>query len=460
MADDVIGGLNRSAKLFIDRASASTVEEAMERLKSFRMHLFIGEGAAASPAHQAALLTALNCGRRTFLGGVTVSGSLDVPLAVPVAAGATLADAVSSLEGAVVDGIPENVPLVCVGPPPAIEPEGFAVRTTFEGWRGGVVPFGSPGLAEGVEFTPASVLAGALAVSELFAHLDGDPMAGYRPVGMSLWDQAPEADWASPTSDGPSPGRFPSDFWLIGLGHLGQAFLWTIGLLPFADPKEVLLFLQDVDEAGGSTESTSVLTFARDEGRLKSRTCADWAERRGFRTRLIERRFVADMRVAHDEPLLALCGVDNPQARAILEGAGFATVFEAGLGAGVEDFRLIRTHSFPGPIGAAQIWSEVEHPHEPADKPVALGELPPAYTDLKNQGAVDECGLTRLAEVAVGAPFVGMTAAAVLISQAVRMVFDGRRPTVVNLDLRSLQHRSLVERTGPDIVIFGTAKSK
>lgn len=452
MSDELLDGLNRSAKLFMDRSTAATVEEAVDRLKGFQMHLHVSDGAAARPVHQAALLTALNCGRRSFLGGVTVSGALDAPLSVPIAAGPTLADAVTALHGTVVDGIPEGVPLVCVGDPPGVEADGFAIRATFDGWRGGLVPLDAPALAERTGIAPAGVLAGALAVAEVFAHHDGDAMAGYRAVGMSLWDQSASADWTSDASDGPACGVLPSEFWVIGLGHLGQAYLWTIGLLPFADPRQVRLFLQDVDEVGGSTESTSVLTFPADPGRLKTRICADWAERREFRSRIVERRFGSDLRVAPDEPLLALCGVDNPQARAILEGAGFATVFEAGLGAGAEDFRLIRTHSFPAPVGAAQVWAE-----EVGAKPAASDVLPPAYDDLARSGVLDQCGLTRLAEVAVGAPFVGMVAAAALLSQVMRMVVDGMRPTVVNLDLRSLQHRSVVMREVNEIVLYGTA---
>jgi len=225
-------------------------------------------------------------------------------------------------------------------------------------------------------------------------------------------------------------------------------------MLPFVDPSRVRLFLQDADEAGKSTDSTSVLTVAADVGRLKTRICADWAARRGFRTNLIERRFAADMRVGHGEPMLALCGVDNPQARSILDGAGFATIFEAGLGSGVDDFSLIRTHSFPAPAGTRDIWGD----DEPARSLPSAGR-PPAYTGLKERGELDECGLTRLAEVAVGAPFVGMTASAVLIAQIVRMVIDGSRPTVLNLDLRALQHRSLVPRDGSDIVVFATTQS-
>lgn len=462
MAEDIIDTLNRSAKLFMDRGTAATAEEAEQRLHSFRMHLFIGESAASSPTHQAALLTALNCARRTFLGGVTVSGVLGAPLTLPVVAGATLADAVGHLQGIVVEDIPQGIPLVSIGTPPAIDRAGFAIRTTFEGWRAGLVPFDAPALPDSAEFAPAGVLAGALAVSEVFAHFDGEPMAGYRSIGMSLWDLKGSADWRSPASDGPVAVQFPSDFWVIGLGHLGQAFLWTIGLLPFADPSNVRLFLQDVDRVGPSTESTSILTFATDVGRLKTRICAGWAEARGFQSRMVERRFASDLRVGHDEPLLALCGVDNPQARAILEGAGFAMVFEAGLGSGVEDFRLIRTHSFPAPNKALGIWAdgpEVEEAGPQGNAPVALAGRPPAYKDLHDRGGLDECGLTRLGQVAVGAPFVGMIAAAVLISQTIRMVADGVRPTVANLDLRALQHRSLVLREAHDIVLFGTAGS-
>ena len=453
MGEDIIGRLNRSAKLFVDRATVATVEQAMERLNGFKMHIHVDRRAATDPVHQAALLTAVNCGRRTFLGGVTVSGALDTELATAVAAGATLADAVRSLHGGLADSIPEGVPLVWLGDPDDRVVDGFAIRPTFDGWRGGVVPLGSPPLAERATVAPAGVLAGALAVAEVFAYHDGDAMAGYRSVGMSLWDQAADGDWTSAEGDGPMPDSLPSDFWMIGLGHLGQAFLWTIGLLPYGDPSRVLLFLQDVDDAGESTESTSVLTFPMDLNRPKTRTCAEWAERRGFRTRMIERRFSEDMRVAHGEPLLALCGVDNPHARSILEGAGFATIFEAGLGAGVDDFRLIRTHSFPAPVAAARVWAESDDIVPPG---TSTDDLPPAYEDLKRSGQLDQCGLARLAEVAVGAPFVGMAAAAVLIAQTMRMVVDGARPAVVNIDLRALRHRSAVWREGGDIVLFAT----
>ena len=455
--DDVIDGLNRSAKLFVDAGTAATVEEATARLAGFRMHIAFGEAFGICPTAQAALLTAVNCGCRTFLGGVTVSGHLRAPLAAQVVQGADLASAVERLGGLVVAAPPPDVPLVAIGTEPEAAGHAFAVRATFAGWRAAVVPAAAALHPDIGGFAPTGVLAGALAVAEAFAHLNGEVMAGHRSVGLSLWDLAARPDWLG-SKDGPVPASLPSDFWLLGLGHLGQAFLWTIGFLPYADPGATRVFLQDMDTVGASTQSTSILTSAEDLGKLKTRVCADWAERRGFATRLVERRFGGDMRVQPDEPALALCGVDNPQARAILEGAGFATVFEAGLGSGSGDFRRIRTHSFPGPSSAAAIWAE-DLELVAASAPAVGTRLPAAYGDLLDKGVLDGCGLTRLAEVAVGAPFVGAAAAAIVVAQIVRMVADGRRPVVANVDLAALQHRSMVMHGTADAIVFRTSAS-
>ena len=40
----------------------------------------------------------------------------------------------------------------------------------------------------------------------------------------------------------------PSRLWLIGLGHLGQTYMWGLGLLPYSNPEVTPLFL---DGSGG-----------------------------------------------------------------------------------------------------------------------------------------------------------------------------------------------------------------
>lgn len=454
---DLIDTLPRPAKLLLDSGAARSVEEALEILGRYRLHLHIHRSQARSVTHQMTLVTALTCARRCLLGGVTVSGALDMPNVTRTVEGATIADAVRLLGGSLAHRPDPTVPMVTIGDGANGEHKGgLTLRTTFDGWRGGVVPGDHElRLPEQVEFALAGCLAGAFAVAEVFAHLTGDVMAGARPVGLSLWNPADECDWTQRVSDGPKLDTLPAEFWLIGLGHLGQAYLWCIGALPYADPGNVGLVLQDVDRAGASTPSTSVLTEASDEGVLKTRICQRWCEARGFDARIVERRFTSDMRRQAGEPGLALCGVDNPDARRILEGAGFPIVFEAGLGSGAEDFRLIRMHSFPGGMSAVEVWPS----SNVTNRDTTAIEARPAYDDLKRHGRLDACGITRLAQVAVGAPFVGMVAATLVVGQALRAVAGSPRATVVNLDLRDPRQPSAAFALVEDVVTFACTRA-
>ena len=50
-------------------------------------------------------------------------------------------------------------------------------------------------------------------------------VAGRRTVGLSLWNPAPTCDWLAAAGAEPALSLLPSRLWLIGLGHLGQAYL-------------------------------------------------------------------------------------------------------------------------------------------------------------------------------------------------------------------------------------------
>ena len=154
------------------------------------------------------------------------------------------------------------------------------------------------------------MLSAALAVNEAFLHAAGEMgAAGRRSVGMSLW-QPSSVDWLS-ACDEPELRFLPSRLWLIGLGHLGQAYLWCLGLLPYPEPSGLSLVLQDVDRITPSSESTSVLTDQASVGQMKTRAMASWAERRGFATSIYERFFDSSFRRQDQEPAVALCGIDN-----------------------------------------------------------------------------------------------------------------------------------------------------
>lgn len=433
--------LHRLLKLALDTGEAASLEEAERLFALYRLAIEIGPDAARSPTGQAALLTAVNTARRCFLGGVEVSGHLDVPLALPWRGCRTLRGAVVDLEGAIAAESPGGVPRIVLGEVPATsENDSFAVRITFDGWCGGVVPAGDyQRLAERFEFTPAGLLGGALAVSEAFQFVRGDnPEAGRRAVGLSLWK--PEISWLDPAGVGAPVDLLPAKLWLIGLGHLGQAYLWALGSLPYADPGAVQLVLQDDDILVQANDSTSPLTWCRLLGRRKTRAMAEWCEDRGFRAMILERRFAANFRIAAEEPQVALCGVDNALARSALEDVGFVEVVEAGLGQGIREYLALQVHSLPGQRTARERWA-----HAADDRSLPDLSVLPAYRALAAAG-LDRCGLTLLAGRTVGASFVGTVAAALATAELLRLANGAHRYETIDLTLRSPERRLALRR--------------
>ncbi len=321
----------------------------------------------------------------------------------------------------------------------------FAVRGTFDGWCGGVLPADDPRrLPEKQECAPAGVLAGALAVGEAFQHVRGNSYAGRRDAGLSLWRPEPTISWIGPMGRGPQLDLLPSELWVIGLGHLGQAYLWTLGLMPYEDAGDMLLVLQDFDVLVQANDSTSLLTDRTALGQMKTRAMAMWANQRGFRTRLVERRFAPNFHIAHEEPHVALCGVDNPQARAALEEVGFQRIIDAGLGAGTQEFLAFQMHTFPASRRTAHaVWDSVTAEEVAPDLAPAIQ---PAYDSLLREGA-DPCGVTLLAGRTVGAAFVGAATASIVIAEALRLAMGAHSYELVDGSLRSLEHRQAILAT-------------
>jgi hypothetical protein len=433
--------LHRLVKEALDSGAASSVAEAETMFRGYRLAVTIG-GEAHDPGHQATLLTTVALARRVFLGGVWVSGDLAVPLKAPLPLGDTLAAAVTALGGLLVGEPGEDTPTIAIGGPSRSRAGAqFHVRTFQAGWRAGIIPAHAeaPAALGNATNTLASMLAAALAVSEAFRFVrGGDQAAGRRPLGLSLWDPSPEVDWLTEGGDGPDMLYLPSRLWVVGLGHLGQAYLWALGLLPYADPSALSLVLQDVDVITPSTESTSILTDASLVGRKKTRAMAAWAERRGFTTSIHERLFGADFRRQPDEPAVALCGLDNALGRRALDRVGFDIVVEAGLGRGHRDFTTMRVHTLPGSRAASAIWNGPDD-HGADDIPERA-----AYRKMLNEGVLDQCGVTLLAGKAVGAPFVGAVAASLVMAEVIRLLHGGPVHQVLDLDLHGLDHRSAV----------------
>lgn len=427
--------LHRLVKQAIDSGAAASIAEAQALFRGFRLAIALEPGDPTDVVEQATLLTAAALARRIFLGGVTASGRLGEAVTAPMPLGATLGEALAAL--GVTVGEPEpDTPVIVIGARRDRQP-GFIIRTAAKGWRGGILPaHADDGPADGPANALAGMLAAALAINEAYLHVSGAKAAGRRAVGLSLWRPARDVAWLEADPSEPVLTYLPSQLWLIGLGHLGQAYLWGLGLLPYGSAQDLSLVLQDVDTVTASTESTSILTDATLVGIKKTRAMAAWAERRGFLTSIQERFFDADFKRQSAEPAIALCGLDNAAGRRTLDQVGFDMIVEAGLGRGHRDFRTMRLHTLPGPRPTAEMW-KAPSPGEPV-------EDRPAYAKLMEDGVLDRCGMTLLAGKAVGAPFVGAVAATLALSEVLRQLHGGPLHRLIDVDLLGLEHRTVV----------------
>ena len=131
----------------------------------------------------------------------------------------------------------------------------------------------------------------------------------------------------------------PKSLWLVGLGHLGQAYAWTLGMLPYPADGRPHLVLQDFDKATKSNLSTCLLLWAADLNKHKVSAVASCLEAAGFTTALVERRFGAGHRVMVDEPTTALFGVCG---MTLLASRAVATPFVGALAAVLASAEVMR----------------------------------------------------------------------------------------------------------------------
>lgn len=409
--------LHRLAKALIDSGESASISEALDTFSRYGVRIRFDGETYQDVGQQILALTAINCAARSFQGNVLIEGE-DFELTAPGFIGQRLQ---TFLDWA---GVKAQTPIEA-GRWPRILVSGDRVgRDDIYAWSAGWdFGIGSPRLSGGPVFAPACVAAAGLALSEAFSLLRGDnPYAGKRRLELSLWEPRASSAEAGGAIDVPPQEAL----WLIGLGHLGQAYAWTLGFLP-AGSRPV--FLQDVDVVSPSNLSTSMVSHAPDVGRKKTRIVAGWLEERGYCTALVERRFDETQRVRPEEPGIALFGVDNAAARRVIESAGFRLVIDAGLGSGFNDFRGLRLRAFPGPSVAASLWASEAPPH-------AL--LAPAYRQLLMAGA-EPCGVTTLATRAVGAPFVGCVAASYVLAERIRRQLGGAGIGFLDMHLRDPQ---------------------
>jgi hypothetical protein len=417
-------GLSRISKLLIDRNAASA-ETALARRQAYGITLYCGADVATSYTLQLAVLTAARIATRCFPGAVRLAPTpalAQAPLLIWPWLLRTFGDALVEIVGpaALTDSGAAPARTLIFGNAPSVR---GALRVTFDGWIAKVGPAGEvPRLAEREYFPVVGILAASLALSEAFLSFAGISLeATRRTIGLSLW--RPDLEIGDAEALGPPVEYLPGAVWVLGLGHLGNAYLWSSATLPYEDPKLVEFALFDFDKVEKDNIETGVLLTAGDLDLFKAHACDAWLRRHRFCTRLVERRFDATFRLQQEEAALALCGFDSNPSRRDLPHARFGRVIDCGLGGMASNFDTISLHTLPHPRAPEDLWPDLSA--EEAMKLAAYHERMarenPGYRELGG----DECGRRDLAGKSIAVPFVGTAAASFVVAEAVRLLHDG-----------------------------------
>jgi len=420
---------SRISKALTDSGLAGSFGEAESRLDAVRPCVLLGESVAATPAGQYAALTAVATMRKCF-GNALLVIPFDTPLGQPLPVGRTLAEVAlgfgATVSGSIDGGITH---LVRIGD--ARPWQGWQVSCWWDRWLSGTrlvdVPCGSSSLA------PAGIFAGALATRQVFGNLlSGTPP---REAAVSLWEPAREA---SPGRSGPKRFVMPNELWLVGLGHLGQGFVWSLSSLALGGAR--LAVLQDDQWIEPENEPTSILATGHDvaERCRKVRLAARWLEHSGWVTQLIERRHRGDIALLDNDPPILLSGLDDVRPRRLLAAQKFDYMIDAGIGRGPRDFEGIQIRTIPGGSDPARLW--LDEPEDAARRKRLLARA--AYSALEHD--IGQCGVVPLADASVSVPFVGAATGALVAGQLARL--GEMRPAVSLLQM---------ELNAPEMIIDG-----
>lgn len=391
---------SRIAKVLTD-GGEEDFATAEARLAAVHLAIVIADSELTSPAAQACAVTALATATRTF-SEVTLVSTSNVTLARALPEAMTLFAAAIRMGAAICQSVPKHVThAILIGL--SVVPEVFVVRCWWNGWLAGLRDRWD-GEDAGEGWNPlAGSFAGALAVREVFASMRGMRSLNPPASSISLWEPWNEANCAAA---GPSEVHLARAMTVVGLGHLGQGFLWNLGLLPGHGET---LVLQDYQDAGAENQATGLLTSKSDVGRRKARIAADWCEHHGWKTSLVERKFVGGTSALPDDPPLVVSALDSPDPRRDLLAAGFACMLDVGVGHGPLDFEQAQLRAFYA--GDQGTWN---NPEKPKNHDALLARK--AYRSLQ-----DQCGAFQLASASVAVPFVGAAVGALVVAQALRL---------------------------------------
>lgn len=388
---DLCETLNRTVKLAMDEGKAASYEEAQRMFRSFHLKIVVAPGFSRVPAAQAAVLTMLNAARKTFLGRVELTGPLDELCTMAWFKGKALGEVAAAL-GVHCQPGSSDTPMIVVGEVTldAVPEFCLGVQLGTNGFA--LEPGGHAGWEPGAGVEVGVAAAGA-AINEAFQHVyRGWVLAGQRRIRFDFPQGARAAN--------------PSAGWVVGLGHLGQAYLWTLALAGVG--RVGAIRLSDFDMVTLSSLSTCLLVDLGDVGRKKVDAVADRLASVGFEVVRDYEKLSLEEDLVPLQVRTAVIAVDNLGLRRGLDRLRGVRVLECGIGDGADGFTRVQMHRFPGSRLARDVWAG-EDPR--ASRHVDISK--PAYQALLGESG-DECGTTMVASRSIATPFVGAFAGALL----------------------------------------------
>lgn len=397
---------SRITKALTDAARAGSFQEAEARLDAIRVAVVVAADQRVTAAGQAAVLTAVATACKCF-GRVTLVSDADPPLIARLPAGPSLYAAARRL-GAKIARTPSarTTHAIMIGEARCDAP--WIIRCWWDRWLSGTRV--REEIMGDARLALAGVFAAALAMRQIFTCVLAAKTLRARDTTVSLW-----APWeaADRNASGPESFDVPDHLWFLGLGHLGQGFIWNLCLLGARGGRAVV---QDDQTIGEENEATSLLVLNGDIGERKTRIAARWLGAAGWTASILERRHHGDIRLLQEDPPYLLSGLDRIEPRLTMARHGFDYMIDAGLGHGPHDFDGIQLRVIAKGDSPDDLWNAPGLVFEDA---LSRRQSSAAYKDLETQ--IGQCGIVRFAEASTSVPFVGAAAGALVIAQAIRL---------------------------------------
>ncbi len=397
---------SRITKAFADAGRANSFSDAEARLDAVCVGVVVSVDQAVTAAGQAAALTAVATARKCF-GRVTLVSETDFPLISTLPVGATLERAARRL-GAKVARTPPARTTHTIAIGAAAHGKPWTISCWWDRWLAGTRAYREP--CGDSRLALSGVFSAALAVRQIFACVLADKTLRARDATVSLW-----TPWLVSDHNAIGPKHFdvPDNLWFLGLGHLGQGFIWNLCLLGSKGGRAII---QDDQDVGEENEATSLLVVGDDIGEKKTRIAARWLKVCGWTPSMIERRHQGDIRLMPNDPPYLLSGLDRVEPRLIMAKHGFDYMIDAGLGHGPYDFEGIQLRVIAKGAPSADLWDK---PEETSQLNSTDRQVNTAYKELEKE--IGHCGIVSFAEASTSVPFVGAATGALVIAQTIRL---------------------------------------